>query len=80
MDMTLEQVDAQIAALRQARTDRLIGGVRTKISYSNGSVEKSVGSLEEITMEITRLELIRARLAGTGSVGGPIRIGFGGRV
>lgn len=77
---TLEEVDAQLLALRQARSQRLIGGVRTKISYSNASVEKSVGSLEDITMEIARLEIVRARLAGTGSVGGPIRIGFGGRV
>jgi hypothetical protein len=78
--MTLEEVDAQLVALRSARTQRLIGGVRTKVSYSNGAVEKSVASLDEITMEIARLEVIRARLAGTGSVGGPIRIGFGDRM
>jgi hypothetical protein len=80
MEMTLEEVDAQLVALRSARTQRLIGGVKTKISYSNGSVEKSVGSLEDINMEIARLEIVRARLAGTGSVGGPIRVGFGSRM
>ncbi len=78
MQMTLEEVDAQLSALYAARTRRLTDGVRTKIGYSNGSVEKSVASLEEIGMEIARLEVIRGRLAGTGS-SGPIRIGFGDR-
>lgn len=78
--MTLEEIDASIAALEAAKTERLIGGVRTKVAYSNGSVEKQVGSIEEINMEITRLQLLRSRLTGQSTGGGPIRIGFGDRV
>lgn len=78
--MTLEEIDAALGALRAAKLQRLTGGTRTKIAYASGSVEKSVGSIEEINMEIAGLELARARLTGERSGGGPIRIGFGDRV
>ncbi len=78
--MTLDEIDAALTQLRAAKLQRLTGGTRTKIAYASGSVEKSVASIEEITMEIARLELERAKLTGCASGGGPIRIGFGHRV
>lgn len=78
--MTLAEIDDALAKLRAAKLQRLTEGTRTKVSYASGSVEKSVASIEEITMEIARLELDRAKITGTSSGGGPIRIGFGGRV
>lgn len=78
--MTLEEIDAALSQLRAAKLQRLTGGVRTKVAYSGGSVEKAVATIEEINMEIARLELDRARLTGSSSRGGPIRIGFGDRV
>lgn len=78
--MTLEEIDDALAKLRAAKLQRLTGGTRTKIAYVSGSVEKAVATLEEINMEIARLELDRARLTGCASGGGPIRVGFGARV
>ena len=78
--MTLEEIDTALSQLRAAKMQRLTGGTRTKVAYVGGSVEKSVASLEEINMEITRLEMERGRLTGDATVGGPIRIGFGARV
>lgn len=78
--MTIEEIDAALTQLRAARLQRLTGGVRTKIAYSGGSVEKAIGSMEELNMEIARLELERGKLTGSRSGGGPIRIGFGDRV
>ena len=78
-DMSVADIDAALVELRTALRQRLTGGQRTKIAYAGGSVEKSVGSVEDIRMEIARLEMLRRRLTG-GAGGGPIRIGFGGRV
>lgn len=78
-DMTLEEVDLALADLRAAKQSRLVGGTRTKTAYSSGSVEKQYASLDEINGEIARLEVIRARLTGSPSSGGPIHVGFGRR-
>lgn len=77
---TLESVEEQIAALQAALTQRLTTGIRTKVGYSSGSVEKTVGSVEDMRMEIARLEVVRKRLGGGATNGGPIRVGFGDRV
>lgn len=79
-EMTLAECDAAIAALRATKQARLTGGARTKTAYTSGSVEKQFASLLEIDGEIARLEVLRSRLTGTPSGGGPIRIGFGDRI
>ena len=43
-EMTLDEVDQALTDLRAARQARLVGGVRTKTSYSSGSVEKQYAS------------------------------------
>lgn len=78
-DLTVAEIDEQLTALRAAKTQRLISGVRTKTSYSGGSVEKQVASIAEIDGEIARLEVLRARLTGSPTTGGPIVVGFGDR-
>jgi hypothetical protein len=77
--MTISEIDAAIAALEAARSQRLLGGVRVKVAYEGTMVEKSVASLEEINGEIARLQAMRSRLAGGVSGLGPIRPRFGSR-
>jgi len=79
-DPTLAEIDQMLTDLRAAKQARLTGGARTRVSYASGSVERQVASLEEINGEIARLEVLRAKLGGTRSTGGPIHIGFGGRL
>lgn len=78
-EMTLADIDSAIAALRAAKQKRLIDGARTKTAYQGGSVEKQVASLAEIDGEIARLEVLRSRITGIPTGGGPITVGFGGR-
>lgn len=78
--MTLDEIDAALTQLHEAKMARLTGSHATKIGYSDGSAEYAVASLTEINGEIARLEMLRARLTGSPSGLGPIRIGFGGRV
>lgn len=79
--MTLEEIDAAIAALETARRARLTGTQVVKSSYPDlGSVEMATATVEEINMEIARLRLMRSRMAGGPSGIGPIRVGFGGRL
>lgn len=78
-ELTVAQIDEQIDALNAAITTRLTSGVRTKITYSDGGVEKTIGSVEEIRQQIALLEMKRAKLTGKGA-GGAIRVGFGSRI
>ncbi|MBI4921866.1 MAG: hypothetical protein HY834_08960 [Devosia nanyangense] len=79
-DMTLAECDAAIAELRAVKRSRLLGGVRTRTDYVSGGVSKEFATMLEIDGEIARLEVLRARLNGGSSGGGPIRIGFGPRI
>lgn len=77
--MTREEIEADLAALRQVKRARLRGEATTKIAYSDGSAEYAVASLAEINAEIARLELDLARAGGPAHNLGPVRVGFGRR-
>lgn len=77
--MTIEEIDAEIAALREVKRARLKGEVRSKVGYAGGLIEKSLPTLAEIEEEIARLMVERTRLAGGCSRLGPVRVGFGSR-
>ena len=77
---TAAEIEAMIASLETAKLARLTGGVRTKVSYTSGSVEKQVASLEEINAEIVRLKVLLGKLTGRATGVGPVRVGFGGRL
>lgn len=78
-DMTVAEIDAEIAALRSYRSARLRGETRVKVGYEGVQVENALPTLEEIAQEIARLEAKKAAMTGQPSGGGPIRVGFGAR-
>lgn len=73
------EIEADLAALRAARTQRLIGGAVAEVTHASGGVKKQIATLEEINQGIAQLELELAQLTGGPSGLGPIRLGFGGR-
>lgn len=76
--MTVEEIDAAIAALESARRTRLLGQQTSEVAYSGRySAKFSAASLEEIAKEITRLQILRARLTGERSGVGPVYGRFG---
>ena len=77
--MTREEIEADLAALRQVKRARLRGETATKIAYSDGSAEYAVATLAEINGEIARLEMDLAKAGGPAHNLGPIRVGFGRR-
>jgi hypothetical protein len=80
---TKEQLEAQIAALEQARLDRLTGKQVQRTAYDGHLTEFSEPpSLEEINQALTQLRLELAKLTGDwSSTGvGPMRIGYGCRL
>lgn len=79
--MTLEEIDAAIAALEAARLAKLTGRQVVKSTYpETGSVELATATVAEIALEICRLKIERSRLTGQPSGVGPVRIGFGRRM
>jgi len=79
-DMTLAEIDSALDQLRAVKQSRLVGGVVTRTQYQSGGSQREYASLADIDGEIARLEVMRARLAGTSTGNGPIRIGFGRRI
>ncbi|WP_127142850.1 hypothetical protein [Pelagibacterium montanilacus] len=76
----IAEIEADLAALRTARTKRLVSGARTEVSYASGGIKREVVTLEEVNQGIAMLELELARATGRPSGLGPIRAGFGGRL
>lgn len=81
--MTLEEIDAEIAALEKALTDFLLGKRKGEVRYEGVAVRYGgdfVLTLEAIRKRIVELKIARARLTGEPTGLGPIRPAFGGRV
>jgi len=77
--LTVDQIDAQIAALEAARSARLIGKQPLQVGYDGQSVMFATVKIEDINAEIARLRMARSKLTGCSSGVGPIRVGFGDR-
>ena len=67
MAMTLAEIDAAIAELEAARQTRLIGKQRAEVSYTSGRVRFAEVPVAEISAEIARLKVQRAKLTGEAS-------------
>lgn len=78
--MTLEEIRSELAALRAAKRQRLLGGGVVSSSYpETGSITFAQSSLSELNREIARLEIEEARLLGWPSGFAPVVPGFGPR-
>ena len=74
MAMTLEEIDAAIAAIEAAKRARLTGKQRSRINASEGGVEYAMATLEEMNQELALLGIKRRKLTGERSSHGPIGI------
>lgn len=81
--MTLAEIDAEIAELRQAEKDCLVGKRRTEVRYGDTGVRfggDHAATLTAIRQRLTELQLLHSQLAGEPSGLGPFRPGLGARV
>ena len=74
--MTLDEINADLTALRAVKRARMLGTQVSKTSYDGRAAEFVGVSLAELNQEITRLEMERSRLMGC-SHNGPIGISLG---
>ncbi|BBE74353.1 hypothetical protein [Oharaeibacter diazotrophicus] len=80
MPRTVEEIDADIAALEAARRARVSGTQVVSSTFPDaGSVTFATTSLGEINRELARLRMERAGASGEASGLGPILPGFGAR-
>jgi hypothetical protein len=82
-DLTLAEIDAELVEMRAALKEWLLGKRRGEVGYSSGSVKFAgdfVATPALIRQRIAELEVLRKKLTGQPTGGGPIRIGFGDRV
>ena len=77
--MTLEEIDAQIAALEAAKLRLLTGKQRVRVTASEGGVEYSATSLADLNQELAGLKIERRKLTGERPANGPIGLVMRGR-
>ncbi|WP_297105175.1 hypothetical protein [uncultured Devosia sp.] len=77
MSRSREEIEADIAALRAAKSERMLGKTAAKVGHAGGSAEFALASLSEINAELARLQLELAQVTGAKHGLGPVRVGFG---
>lgn len=78
--VTVTEIDAQIAALESVKTSRLTGKQIVQFGRGDRSGRFTEATIAEINGEIARLKSLRASMTGCASGNGPIRVGFGDRI